>query len=121
MKKTIMVSNSWRPEKGANCGKCGAEIDYSWGDYTFRYFELKDKSDLCVICKSCAAQMKNNDKKIRVINRAPFMDLINLKNSGWKSQPKRKLPGMSGFGFNVGGQDGDGAEVNPADEKDTDK
>lgn len=89
MKKTIMVSNSWRPEEDAECAKCGSSISYSWGDYSFRYFEKKDKSDLCIICKSCAAELKNNDRKVRVINRSPLMDLINLKNSAWKTQEKK--------------------------------
>ena len=109
MKKTLMVSNTWRPEENAVCGKCGDEIEYKWGDYSFRYFESKDKSDLCVICKSCAARLKNEDKTVRVINRSPIMDLINLKNSAWKSQPKRSF---SAYGS---------GEVDPPDEKDGDK
>lgn len=112
MKKTIMVSNSWRPEKSEICSECGADIDYAWGNYTFRYFEQKDKSDLRVICKSCAADMKNKDNKIRVVNRSPLMDLISLKNSGWKAQPNRQGQGFSGFG---------GAEPDSADEKDADE
>ena len=111
-----MVSNSWRPEESAVCGQCGAEVEYAWGDYSFRYFEQKDKSDLCVLCKSCAARIKNSDKQVRVINRSPLMDLINLKNSGWKSQPKRQVSGMSGFPGT-----GDGTEVDESDEKDADK
>lgn len=90
MKKTIMVSNTWRPEEDAVCCKCGKNISYSWGDYSFRYFEKKDKSDLCIICKSCASTLKNKDSSIRIIRRSSIMDIINLKNSGWKSQEKTK-------------------------------
>ncbi len=88
-KGTIMVSNTWRPEGPSVCSECGSDIEDSWGQYSFRYFEMKDKSDLRVICKSCANEMTRKDKKIKVINRSPLMDLINLKNSGWKSQPKK--------------------------------
>lgn len=113
LKKTLMVSNSWRPEGDLLCGKCGDEIEYVWGDYSFRYYEQKDKSDLSVICKSCAVEMKNNDKKLRVITRSPIMDIINLKNSGWKSQPKGQ--GFSGFGG------GAPAKVDPSDEENADE
>ncbi|MDC7227951.1 MAG: hypothetical protein PQJ61_14395 [Spirochaetales bacterium] len=119
MKKTIMVSNSWRPEENAECAKCGAEIEYAWGDYSFRYFESKDKSDLCIICKSCAAALTKNDKKIRVINRSPIMDMINLKNSAWKSQPKRQGKGFSSFGG--GSAAGGGTEADTSDESDAEK
>ena len=110
MKKTIMVSNSWRPEDNAVCSKCGKEIEYVWGDYSFRYFEQKDKSDLTIICKSCAAEITKNDKKVRVVNRSPIMDMINLKNSGWKSQP-------GGFRFGTGGS----AKVDKSNNEDADK
>jgi hypothetical protein len=93
MKKILMVSNSWRPsDEEILCGKCGKIIEYNWGEYSFRYSEEKDKSDLIVLCKSCAVQIKDNDKKVKVISRSPLMELINLKNSGWKPQPK-KAPG----------------------------
>ncbi len=115
MKKTIMVSNSWRPEASAECGKCGAVVDYAWGDYSFRYYEQKDKSDICVICKSCAARMTKEDKKIRVVNRSPLMDMINLRNSGWKSQPSPgqfSAPGAGGTA-GAGGSNGTGSTGEP--------
>ncbi len=111
MKKTIMVSNTWRPEQNSVCAHCGAGIEYAWGDYSFRYYEKKDKSDICVICKSCAASLKNNDRKIRVINRSPLMDMINLKNSGWKSQQTQSF----------GGSGVSRTEVDSSDEKEADK
>ena len=116
MKKTIMVSNSWRPEEDSVCAECGGSVKYAWGDYSFRYYEQKDKSDLRVICKSCAAEMTRTDKQIKVIRRSPLMDMINLKNSGWKSQPKRQ-----GSGFSIGNSTGSGlgAEINRPDEEDT--
>ena len=117
MKKTIMVSNSWRPAEDEVCGLCGCEISYSWGDYSFRYFENKDKSDLRVICKSCASGLTNNDRTVRVVNRSPIMDLINLKNSAWKSQPDRRGKGFSGFGFGFGSRTG--AETDSPDEEET--
>ena len=119
MKKTLLVSNSWRPEDDAVCAKCGAPIEYAWGDYSFRYFEKKYKTDLCTVCKSCAAAMTREDKGIRVVNRSPLMDMINLMNSGWKSQPKRQGSGFSGFGSSRGS--GSGAEVDPSDEENTEE
>jgi len=109
-----MVSNSWRPEESAVCTKCGDDIDYAWGDYSFRYFEQKDKSDLCIICKSCAARMSNEDKKIKIVNRSPLMDMISLKNSAWKTQPNRQGQGFSGFGSGP-------SEINASDKENTDK
>ena len=117
MKKTLMVSNSWRPEEGQVCGRCGSAIEYSWGDYSFRYYEKKDKSDLMVLCKSCASELKNNDRSVKVVNRSYIMDMISLKNSGWKSQPKRTSGGRGGssFGFGTSGK------INPDENEETDQ
>jgi len=117
MKKILMVSNSWRPvDKEQICGKCGSRIEYSWGDYSFRYSEEKDKSDLIVLCKKCAVSLKDNDKNVKVISRSPLMELINLKNSGWKPQPKSQTRwGSSAVGGSPSG------EINPDKEEDTDK
>ncbi len=120
MKKILMVSNSWRPDQeDAVCGKCGSKIEYKWGEYSFRYSEKKDKSDLAILCKSCAVQLKNNDKQVKVISRSPLMELINLKNSGWKPQPK-KGPRQWGSGGSGGGS-GSAGEINPDDKEDADK
>ena len=92
MKKTLIVSNSWRPdEEKPVCGKCGAEIPYKWGEYSFRYYEKKDKSDICMLCTGCASEIKNNDKSVRVVSRGLISEMINLMNSGWKNQPKRQV------------------------------
>lgn len=120
MKKTLMVSNSWRPaETEAVCGKCGSKIEYKWGEYSFRYSEKKDKSDLCLLCKNCAVELKNNDKQVKVISRSPLMELINLKNSGWKPQPEKGPRTWKG-GASVGGR-GSAGEINSGEKKDTDK
>ncbi|MBI9105952.1 MAG: hypothetical protein JEZ04_04355 [Spirochaetales bacterium] len=119
MKKVLMVSNSWRPsEEEQICLKCGSSIEYSWGDYSFRYFEKKDKSDLGILCKSCAVELKNTDKQVKVINRSYIMDLISMKNSGWKPQPKQKARWGSGGSDSGGGAAG---EINPDNKEDADK
>ncbi len=87
MKKTLVLSNTWRPDKNEeHCIKCGEKIEYKWGEYSFRYYEKKDKSDMASMCKACASELKNTDPQVRVISRSPIMELISLKNSAWKTQ-----------------------------------
>jgi hypothetical protein len=115
MKKTLIMSNSWRPPGvEPDCAECGIKIEYSWGDYSFRYYEKKDKSDIRVLCKSCASRLKNTDKTIRVVQGSPIMDMINLMNSGWKPQPERKLKSWNGTASGGSGF----SEVDSDDEKD---
>ena len=106
------MSNSWRPpEEAPDCSECGIKIEYSWGDYSFRYYEKKDKSDIRVLCKSCASRLKNSDKSVKVVQGSPIMDMINF---GWKSQPKRKPKPWTGKASGRGSS----VEIDPDNEKD---
>ena len=106
MKNTLIVSNSWRPVKDEQiCGKCGSSIVYKWGEYSFRYYEKKDKSDLQILCTKCAVKLKEENPGVKTVSSGLITEMLSLLNSSWKPQPDRQKKSWGWQGENGKGRE----------------